>query len=72
MKNISEMSDEEFERYLKSIKPHLPVWAVDRNRVTYEEWFLDRCDNTALIKFVQWRDIKGKQHTSVACVKWGI
>lgn len=72
MKPISEMQDKEFEKYLQSIKPHLPIWKQEVAVVhsEMENMFVDRIGNTAIIKNVYWTDRKGKKHQSTAWVKW--
>lgn len=54
------------------MKPFLPVWAKDGNQVLsrVEDIFVDRLGNQALIEYVYWKDKKGKQHKSVAWVRW--
>ena len=72
MKELSEMSDKEFESYLKTIKPQLPPWSQEGCSVLskLDDMFVDRDDNQALIQYVYWKDKKKKQHKSVAWVKW--
>lgn len=72
MKPLSEMSDKEFDKYLSTIKPHLPIWkqegAVVLDQV--EELFVDRMGNKAMIKNIYWTDKKNKKHSSVVRVVW--
>lgn len=72
MKPISEMSVKEFDKYLSTIKPHLPIWKQEGAVVhsEMENMFVDRMNNTAVIKNIHWTDKKGKKHSSVAFVKW--
>lgn len=56
MKPISEMTDKEFDKYLKTIKPTLPPWCKDGAKCSHysSEGFVDRkwksscCDNYPL------------------------
>lgn len=72
MKTLAEMSDKEFDKYLSGIKPHLPIWKQDTAVVhsEMENMFVDRMNNTAIIKKIYWVDKKGKKHSSVAWVRW--
>lgn len=72
MKPISEMQDKEFEKYLQSIKPHLPIWKQDGAVVQElrDDLFVDRNFNMAWVSTVYWVDKKGKKHSSVANVRW--
>ena len=72
MKPISEMQDKEFEKYLQSIKPHLPIWKQEAGQACYQsdDLFVDRNFNMAWVNTVYWTDKKGKNHSSVANVRW--
>ena len=72
MKAISEMQDKEFEKYIQSIKPHLPIWKQEGSVVqeSKDEMFVDRNFNMAWVNTVYWTDKKGKKHSSVANVRW--
>ena len=73
MKQLSEMSDKEFEAHLKTITPILPIWAKDGASVTdrIESDFTDRVGNKARVLKVLWKDKKNKPHESIAWVRWG-
>lgn len=70
--NINEMSEKEIDKYLKSITPVLPPWCKQGSVVlsTEEKDFVDRKGNKALVKYVNWRDNKGKEHQSIHWVRW--
>lgn len=72
MKSISEMSDKEFDKYLSTIKPHLPIWKQEAGQACSQkdELFVDRNFNMAWVSTVYWSDKKGKKHSSVANVGW--
>lgn len=71
MKSLTEMTDKQFEAYLKTIKPTLPVWSGNKILAEIKDMFVDRNGNQALIKYVYWVDKKGTKHKSTAWVKWG-
>ena len=71
MKQLSEMSDKEFDNHLKTITPILPIWAKDgivTDRIEYD--FTDRVGNGARVMKVLWKDKKNKPHESIAWVRW--
>jgi len=71
VKPISEMTDKEFEKYLKTIKPHLPIWKQEgASELWRETETFDYGGNEALVTTVQWKDKKNKEHSSVAWVMW--
>jgi hypothetical protein len=72
MKPLNEMSDKEFDNHLKTIIPHLPIWKKDGARVveSIESDFIDRNGNKARVMSILWKDKKGKDHNSIAWVKW--
>ena len=72
MKSISEMSDTEFDKYLKTIKPHLPIWKQEGAKFLYREqgYQADRNNNAYHIWWVVWEDKKGKTHKSVERIRW--
>ncbi len=71
-KDISQMTDVEFEKHLSKIKPILPIWAQEGNSVVYREqgYQKTRSGKRYHIKWVVWKDKKGKQHKDVHWIKW--
>lgn len=72
MKSISEMSDKEFDKYLKAIEPVLPIWCKDGascSHYSYER-FIDKVGNKAYVTTAHWKDKKGKKKESTAQVEW--
>ena len=71
-KDIAEMTDAEFDRHLACVKSFIPVWKQDGCTIQSEadEMFIDRNGNQATIKYVYWKDKKGKEHKSVSYVRW--
>lgn len=72
MKSLSEMTDKEFEKYLKTISPVLPVWCKDGATISHYSSvdFTDRCGNSAIVTTVHWKDKKGTVKETVAQVVW--
>jgi len=67
IKDLSQMTDDEFEKYLSTITPHLPIWAREGNKVLYREQSdLSDCQ----IHSVVWQDKKGKTTKSTHYVRW--
>lgn len=57
---------------LRHITPYLPPWSANGNIPLrmWEESFVDRMNNRAIITKVEYKDKKGKLHEMVAFVKW--
>ena len=76
MKSLVEMSDKEFDKYLKMVKPILPVWFKDGATCSHYSYvpFHERMGNKAYayITIVHWKDKKGESKESVARVEWGV
>ena len=72
MKSLVEMSDKEFEKYLKTIQAILPVWCKDGATCSHYSHapFQDRVGNKAYITVAHWKDKKGESKESVARVEW--
>lgn len=72
MKPLSEMTNKEFDKHLKTISPVLPVWRKDGATVSYYSSvdFTDRCGNRAIVTTVYWKDKKGSVKETVAQVDW--
>lgn len=73
MKPLSEMTDKEFDKYLKTIKPTLTPWCKDGAKLSHHssEGFVDRNGNRAVVTIAYWVDKKGEKKESVSTVKWG-
>lgn len=63
MKSLVEMSDKEFEKYLKTIQAILPVWCKDGATCSHYSHvpFQDRVGNKAYITVAHWKDKKESQ-----------
>ncbi len=74
MKPISEMTDKEFDKYLKTIKPTLPPWAKDGAKLSHysSEEFVDRNGNRAVVTTAHWVDKKGEKKESISTVEWEV
>lgn len=74
MKPISEMTDKEFDKYLKTIKPTLPPWCKDGAKCSHysSEEFVDRNGNRAMVTIAYWTDKKGEKKESVSTVEWEV
>lgn len=56
----------------RKIVPHKPIWMQDGSTVLsrVSNLFTDRNGNQAIVTTVYWTDRKGKEHETVAAVKW--
>ena len=74
MKPLSEMTDKEFDKHLKTIEPILPIWCKEMATLSHYSSvdFTDRCGNRAVVTTAHWKDKKGNAKETVAQVKWEV